>query len=85
MRAGAVARDLRQDLYGDPEQRALAVRMLNEQINPALGGLLGIDRRQVYDVMLDVREALFEEGRTLVLLVEDFALLRASKHNYSTP
>lgn len=76
MRAGAAARDLRQDLYGDPEQRALAVRMLNEQINPALGAMLGLDRRQIYDVMLDVREALFAAGRTLVLLVEDFALLR---------
>lgn len=76
MRAGAVARELRQDLYGDPDLLALAIRMLNEQLNPALGALIGVDRKQVYEVMLDVREALRDEGKTLVLLVEDFALLR---------
>jgi hypothetical protein len=76
MRAGASARELRQNLYGDPESLKLAVRMMNEQLNPALAALMGIDRRQIYEVMLEVREALLAEGKTLVLLVEDFALLR---------
>lgn len=76
MRAGATAREMRQDLYGDPDLLELAIRMLNEQLNPALGALIGVDRTQVYQVMLNVREALLDEGKTLVLLVEDFALLR---------
>jgi hypothetical protein len=75
-RAGATAQDVRANIYGEDGTHDLAVRMLNEQLNPALGALIGVDRTQVFDVMLQVREALLDEGKTLVLLVEDFALLR---------
>jgi hypothetical protein len=74
--AGKAARDVRQDLFGSTELRELAVRMLNEQLNHAVGALIGVDRTRIYDVMLNVRETLLEEGKMLVLLVEDFALLR---------
>lgn len=75
-RAGTAAHEVQRDLYGDPDLLQLAIQMLNEQLNNALGTLIGVDRKQIYDVMLNVREALLDEGKTLVLLVEDFALLR---------
>ena len=54
----------------------LAVTMMNEQLTHALAALIDVGRTQIYDVMLNIREALLEEGKTLILLVEDFALLR---------
>ncbi len=75
-RAGQTARDVYDDLRGDRSMKELALQMLNEQLNFAVGALIGVDRKQIYDVMLQVREALNDEGKTLILLVEDFALLR---------
>jgi hypothetical protein len=75
-RASAAAREAAQSLWGDEKLERLALKMLNEQLTPALGALINVDRTRIYDIMLKVRETLLQEHKTLVLLVEDFALLR---------
>ncbi|HJZ35067.1 MAG TPA: protein DpdH [Solirubrobacterales bacterium] len=73
--ASGVARDVANDLY-TREVEELAVAMLNEQLNQALARLVDVERDQIYELMLEVREALMTEGKVLILLVEDFAQLR---------
>lgn len=73
---GRTAREIQLTLTGDAGQHDLAVTMLNERLNDAVGSLLGVGRRQIFEIMIEIREALLDAGMTLVLLVEDFALLR---------
>lgn len=70
------AQGLMQDLYGDDELKALGVQMMNEALPTAVKSMLGLKGEDLLEVLLQVREALHEAGKTLVLLVEDLALLR---------
>jgi hypothetical protein len=74
-KASGVAALVAKDLYL-PEVEELAIAMMNEQLTAALARLVGVDRDQIFQLMVEVREALLEEGKALVLLVEDFAQLR---------
>lgn len=50
--------------------------LLNDVIDSAVGALFDVRRGEVGDLLIDVRAALEEQGRELVLLVEDLALLQ---------
>ena len=70
------AQSLRADLYGDDSLKALGIRMMNEALPTAVKSMLGLKGEDLLEVLLQVREALHEADKSLVLLVEDLALLR---------
>jgi hypothetical protein len=53
----------------------VAVRLLNDLIDNALGELLDFGGNSLSDVFVKLREQLLNDGKELVLLVEDFAAL----------
>lgn len=57
------------------QARKVAVSVLNEVIDPALGELLDFGGNSLADLFVKLREQLFDDGKELVLLVEDFAAL----------
>ena len=59
----------------DGQARKVAVGVLNEVIDPALGELLDFGGNSLTDLFVKLREQLLEDGKELVLLVEDFAAL----------
>ena len=75
-RAAGVAQDLRSDLFADDGLRRLAVTMMNEALPRAVREMIGLKSGDLYQIFLQVREALQEADKRLVLLVEDLALLR---------
>ena len=59
----------------DGQARKVAVNVLNEVIDPALGELLDFGGNSLTDLFVKLREQLLKDGKELVLLVEDFAAL----------
>jgi hypothetical protein len=53
----------------------LAVRLLNEVVDPALSSLLNFNGASLSDLFVRLRKQLLEDEKELVLLVEDFASL----------
>ncbi len=55
------------------------VDLLNDAVDPAIGNVFRLEQNAggmtLQDIILAVREILFEDGKDLVLLVEDFAAL----------
>lgn len=63
----------------DPARIAVAVDLLNQAIDPAIGNVFQLQHSTggitLQDIILAVRKTLLDEGKDLVLLVEDFAAL----------
>lgn len=54
---------------------ANAVKTLNERLDEALQGLIEFSGASLPDIFKQVRKALLAEGKELILLIEDFAIL----------
>ncbi len=52
-----------------------ATKLLNELIDRALMPLSAIGSKSMVEVFVDIRKALFDDGKELLLLIEDFAAL----------
>lgn len=63
----------------DPARVRVAIDLLNEAIDPAIGNVFQLQQSTggmtLQDIILAVRKTLLDEGKDLVLLVEDFAAL----------
>lgn len=60
-----------------PQPAETAARVLTEQLGPALQAVFGLEgTTTLRDVMLKTRRSLAEQGRELVLLIEDFTVLQ---------
>ena len=59
----------------DGKARKIAVAILNEVVDPALGELRDFGGNSLTDLFVKIRAKLLEDGKELVLLVEDFAAL----------
>ncbi len=63
----------------DPSRRKAAVELLNSVVDTAIGNVFQLEQNTggmtLQDIILGVRQILFEDGRDLVLLIEDFAAL----------
>jgi hypothetical protein len=63
----------------DPARVGVAVDLLNQAIDPAIGNVFQLQQSTggitLQDIILAVRKTLLDEGKDLVLLVEDFAAL----------
>lgn len=60
-------------LYAIPEAPQIAVRLVNECLDTAIGRTLSFTGDRLVGLMDDLRRHLFVERRELVLLIEDFA------------
>jgi hypothetical protein len=59
----------------DGKARKAAVAILNDVVDPALGELRDFGGNSLTELFVKIREKLLEDGKELVLLVEDFAAL----------
>ena len=63
----------------DPTRVGVAIDLLNQAIDPAIGNVFQLQQSTggitLQDIILAVRKTLLDEGKDLVLLVEDFAAL----------
>lgn len=59
----------------DGEKRKEAVKILNRAIDGAIAQLLNLDKNNLTDLFIRIREELLSEGKELVILIEDFAAL----------
>ena len=63
----------------DPKRLGVLVDLLNEALDPAIGNVFQLQQSTggitLQDIILAVRKTLLDEGKDLVLLVEDFAAL----------
>lgn len=63
----------------DPARVGIAIDLLNQAIDPAIGNVFQLQQSTggvtLQDIILAVRKTLLDEGKDLVLLVEDFAAL----------
>jgi hypothetical protein len=60
-------------LYGIPEAPKIAVKLVNDRLDVAIGRTLSFTGDRLVSLMDDLRRHLATEGRELVLLIEDFA------------
>lgn len=62
-------------LSGRGDRLDVAARLINHVLDPAKQDLLQLGDNSLSDLFRSVREQLFKDGKELVLLVEDFAVL----------
>lgn len=75
-RASQDAQDCYSQLQNNPELRSAAIAWINLNLDAAIASLLQLRGETLSELMLEVREALYEEGTELVILIEDFAKLQ---------
>ncbi len=71
-KAGILAQEFMSYLIPDEDLQEISIGLLNYSLNEAIRDLL-IGGENLTQLMLDVRRQLFQEGVTLILLIEDFA------------
>lgn len=69
------ARSYIPNLRRDPSMLADAIRFLNEVLETARSGLVDLGGVSLTELFIDIRKNLLEDGKELILLVEDFAVL----------
>lgn len=75
-KAGEAARDFYSTIVGDEELKALTVEWLNLNLDTAINQVMAFRGEDMFNLMLEVREALAEKDQELILLIEDFAKLQ---------
>jgi hypothetical protein len=75
-RASQDAQDCYSQLQNNPELRGAAIAWINLNLDAAIASLLQLRGETLSELMLEVREALYEERTELVILIEDFAKLQ---------
>jgi hypothetical protein len=72
----AVTREFMRELRSNPDLVPLAIDVINANLDRAIGNALNFTGEQLIDLMKDLRRYLREDGKSLVLLIEDFARLQ---------
>jgi hypothetical protein len=75
-RAGAAAREIAAVLTSDPQLRALAASMLNDQLAPAVSEVFGIGGDDLKNLLDELRLELRRQGLELLVLIEDFSIFQ---------
>lgn len=68
-----VARNFFTPLLSMPEYLDMAVEIINRNLDAAIGRMLNFTGDQLIQLMREVRNFLYHEGKKLILLIEDFA------------
>lgn len=74
--AAADTQKMLQLLGTRPELQGAAVRMLNEQVQLAMANATSIGAGRLQNAMLEVRREFARQGKEIVLLIEDFAVIQ---------
>lgn len=75
-KASAVARKWLMLIKSRTELQDAAVSMLNDQLPAAITGAANIGAGRLQSAMLDIRRDFARQGKEIVLLIEDFALIQ---------
>ncbi len=78
--SGKAARDFLQDLLGLREYQPIAAEIVNRHVDHVISKCLNVTGDRLIELMLSIRRRLKEEGKELVLLIEDFARLQGFDH-----
>ena len=79
--AATVTRKLLGILGPRQELHAAAVRMLNEQVQIAMANATNMSGGRLQNAMLKVRQAFRRQGKEIVLLIEDFAVIQGFQND----
>jgi hypothetical protein len=72
--AGADARELADAVYDDDDLRHKTAEVLNKALQEAWPALVGLQRGNLREAMLEIRRQLKTQGKQLLLLVEDLSV-----------
>jgi len=75
------ARDFHSFYMSDQEIKSTVIALLNTVLDGALNGLLDLRSNNLSELFIDVRKYLKEDGKELILLVEDFTRLAGIQKN----
>ena len=75
-KAARVTQDLLGMFLANPELQAAAVDMLNQYLEPAVLSAYSLGVGRLQKAMLDLRREYARQGKEIVLLIEDFALIQ---------
>lgn len=74
--AAAVSQKLLGQLLTKHELRSAAVDLLNHHLEPAVRSSSNLATGRLYEAMLQVRQDYARQGKEIILLIEDFALIQ---------
>jgi hypothetical protein len=74
--AAAVTQKMLQLLGARPELQGTAVRMLNDHVQLAVANATSIGAGRLQSAMLEVRREFSQQGKEIILLIEDFAVIQ---------
>jgi hypothetical protein len=76
MDASQAARRMLTHLGASPERQLAAVKLLNEQLSAAVTNATNIGAGRLKNAMLQIRKEFLQQGKEIVLLIEDFAVIQ---------
>ena len=74
--AGVKVRDFYKSFVAHGALRKVCLDLLTEHLPIAVAEVIGLRSGDLYQVLLDLRRLLLEQGKELVLLIEDFTVLQ---------
>ncbi|UBV22728.1 ATP-binding protein [Mycolicibacterium fortuitum] len=69
-------RNILRVMTGRPSLRAAAAELLTEALSPAVQAVFGMGNGQLQEAMLTIRKEYLRQGKEMVLLIEDFAVIQ---------
>ncbi|RGA04257.1 ATP-binding protein [Microbispora triticiradicis] len=75
-KAAQVSRKLLEMLLSTPDLQTAAIDLLNQYLETAIQTVSNLGAGRLQEAMLQVREEYARQGKEIILLVEDFALIR---------
>lgn len=69
-------RNMLRVMTGRPSLRTAAAELLTEALSPAVQAVFGIGNGQLQEAMLTIRREYLRQGKEVVLLIEDFAVIQ---------
>jgi hypothetical protein len=74
--ASEAARRVLTHLKSSPERQLAAVRLLNEHVSAAVTNATNVGAGRLQSAMLQIRREFHQQGKEIVLLIEDFAVIQ---------
>lgn len=69
-------RNILRVMSGRPSLQAAAAELLTEALSPAVQAVFGMGNGQLQEAMLTIRKEYLRQGKEIVLLIEDFAVIQ---------
>ncbi|MCH9729248.1 MAG: ATP-binding protein [Actinomycetia bacterium] len=69
-------RNILRVMSGRPSLQTAAAELLTEALSPAVQAVFGMGQGQLQEAMLNIRKEYLRQGKEIVLLIEDFAVIQ---------